>query len=345
MQQISIGVVGYGYWGPNLVRNFSEIDVVDVKYICDSQPEKLERHSKRYRGTRFTADYEELLSDSSLTAIAIATPVESHYHLAKQALLAGKHVLLSKPMCQNSEQCEELVEIADKLKLVLMVDHTFVYHGPVRLIKQIIDRGDLGALLYLSSVRVNLGIIQPDVNVMWDLAVHDFSILDYLVSRAPMAMHATGKSHNDTGMEDIAFLTLEFADDFIAHFHVSWLSPVKIREMLIGGTKKMLMFDDHRPIDKVCIYDKGIELLNKPQNDRSRYRALIQYRYGDMLAPVYDMTEALKFETLHFTDCIINRKTPITDGRSGRRVVRLLELADASMKAQRTLPVSSVEVG
>ncbi len=341
MEQITAGVVGYGYWGPNIVRNFSEIDSVALKYICDLNPEHLNRHKNRYPAVRFTPDYQELLDDKSLDAIAIATPVSSHYALAKQALLAGKHVLIAKPMCKSSSECEELVAIAEEMKLTLMVDHTFVYHGPVRLMKQLISAGELGDLLYLSSVRVNLGIFQSDVNVIWDLGAHDFSIMDYLLgNKMPTALHAIGKSHTDTNFEDVVFLTLEFEDNFIAHFHVSWLSPVKIRQMLIGGTQKMLMFDDHRPIEKVCLYDKGIELSKPPQTERERYRALIQYRNGDMRAPVYDLTEALKFETLHFIDCIKNNKTPITDGRSGLRVVRLLELADASIKSRTVLPVN-----
>lgn len=344
MRQITVGVVGYGYWGPNFVRNFSEIDDFDLKYICDLQPARLERHRNRYRTVRFTSDFDELLKDKTLDAIAIATPVDTHFILAKQALLAGKHVLLSKPMCRSSAECEELIAIAEEMKLILMVDHTFVYHGPVRLIKQLIDEGEVGDLLYLSSVRVNLGIFQHDVNVLWDLGSHDLSILDYLVGRTPKALHAIGKSHTETAIEDIAFMTLEFEDNFIAHYHVSWLSPVKIREMLVGGTRKMLMFDDHRPIEKVRVYDKGIEMLSKPpKTETERYKALIQYRHGEMRAPVYDLTEALKYETLHFLDCIQNNKTPLTDGRSGLRVVKLLELADASVKARNIQLVTGVE--
>lgn len=333
MRQISVGIVGYGYWGPNFVRNFSEIDNVELKYICDLQPANLERHRSRYKTVNFISDYTVLIEDKDLDAIVIATPVDSHFALAKQALQAGKHVLLSKPMCRTSAQCEELIAIAAEKGLVLMVDHTFVYHGPVRLIKQLIDDGELGTLLYLSSTRINLGLFQNDVNVIWDLGAHDFSLLDYLIGRAPKRIQAIGKSHTETRIEDVAFMTMEFEDDFIAHFHVSWLSPVKIREMLIGGTRKMLAFDDHKPIEKVRIYDKGIELLSKPpETETARYKALVQYRHGEMKAPVYDMTEALKFETLHFVDCIANKKVPLTDGHSGLRVVRLLELAEESIK-------------
>lgn len=340
LEQLKVGVVGYGYWGPNLVRNFSEVENAEVKYICDSQQEQLDRHKHRYRYVTFTRNYQDLLDDKDLDAVVITTPVETHFKLAKQALLAGKHVLVSKPMCRSSEQCAELIAIAEERKLVLMVDHTFVYHGPVRLMKQLIDAGELGEMLYFSSTRVNLGLFQQDVNVVWDLAVHDLSIMDYLVGRTPSSVHAIGRSHTDTNIEDIAFVTLEFEDNFIAHFHTSWLSPVKIREMLIGGTKKMMVFDDHKPIDKVAVYDKGIELLNSPPtSDIDRYRALIQYRSGDMRAPVYNMTEALKTETLHFIDCVQNKKTPITDGYAGLRVVKVLELADASLRARTPMPV------
>ncbi len=333
MRQISVGIVGYGYWGPNFVRNFSEIDNVDLKYICDLNPANLERHRTRYKFVNFITDFSLMLEDKNLDAIVIATPVDSHFALARQALQAGKHVLLSKPMCRTSAQCEELIAIAAERGLVLMVDHTFVYHGPVRLIKQLIDEGELGTLLYLSSTRINLGLFQNDVNVIWDLGAHDFSLLDYLIGRTPRNIQAIGKSHTETRIEDVAFMTMEFEDDFIAHFHVSWLSPVKIREMLIGGTRKMLAFDDHTPIEKVRIYDKGIELLSKPpETETARYKALVQYRHGEMKAPVYDMTEALKYETLHFIDCVINKKVPLTDGHSGLRVVRLLELAEESIK-------------
>jgi predicted dehydrogenase len=341
MQQITVGVVGYGYWGPNFVRNFTEIDNVELRYICDLQQEHLDRHRNRYPTLRLTKDYDELLADKSLDAITIATPVDSHFALAKQALLAGKHVLLSKPMCRNSAQCEELIAIADERKLVLMVDHTFVYHGGVKLMKQLITDGEVGDLLYLSSVRVNLGIFQQDVNVLWDLGAHDFSILDYLVGRTPKSLHAVGKCHTSTGLEDIVFVTLEFDDNFIANFHVSWLSPVKVRQMIIGGTRKMLMFDDHRPIEKICIYDKGIEMSKPPQTERERYRALVQYRNGDMRAPAYDNHEALKTETLHFIDCIATGATPLSDGRSGLRVVKLLELADAALKGDQFLAVNA----
>jgi predicted dehydrogenase len=344
VRQVKVGVVGYGYWGPNLVRNFSDLECSEVLYICDLQTEQLERHKHRYKSVRFTSDYQELLNDKELDAIVITTPVETHFKLAKQALLAGKHALVSKPMCRTSAQCAELIAIAEERDLVLMVDHTFVYHGPVRLMKELIDAGELGNLLYFSSVRDNLGLFQHDVNVIWDLAVHDLSIMDYLINRTPTAVHAIGRSHTATQIEDIAFVTLEFEDDFIAHFQTSWLSPVKIRQMMIGGSKKMLVFDDHKPIDKICVYDKGIELLNTPPaNDLERYRALIQYRSGDMRAPVYDMTEALKRETLHFVDCVLNKKTPITDGHSGLRIVKLLEFADASLSTKSSFPLSARE--
>ncbi len=332
MDQVTVGVVGYGYWGPNLVRNFSEIDCVEVTHICDREPERLSKHRGRYRMTHFTPDYNDLLNDASLNAIVIATPVHTHHELAKQALLAGKHVLVEKPMCATSAQCEELIAIAEEMKLVLMVDHTFVYHGPVRLVKHLIDTDEVGELLYFNSVRVNLGAFQTDVNVVWDLGAHDLSIMDYLIGRTPTDVHAIGKSHTGNGVEDIAYLTLGYEDDLIAHFHVSWLSPVKTRQISIGGSKKMIVFDDSSQVEKVRVYDKGIETMQEPQTERERYKSLIQYRYGDMRAPVYDLSEALKVETLHFIDCIRKGHQPITDGKSGLRVVRLLELAEQSIK-------------
>lgn len=343
--RVTVGVVGYGYWGPNVVRNFNEVERVDVKYVCDLRADQLDRGRLRYRTVRFTDNFEELLNDPHLDAISITTPVDSHFALAKRALLARKHVLIAKPMCKTSAECQELIALAAELNLILMVDHTFVYHGPVRLIKQLLDKGELGQLLYLTSLRVNLGIFQHDVNVVWDLGVHDLAILDYLLGQQmPKSVHAIGKAHTDSGLEDIAFMTLEFENDLIAHFNLSWLSPVKIRQMLIGGTKKMLTFDDHRPIDKVCIYDKGIEPLDHTnQADKERYKALVQYRYGDMRAPVYEMTEALKYELLHFVDCVLNNKQPLTDGSSGLRVVRILEMADESLKTQK-LKASSISL-
>ena len=341
MGLLSIGVVGCGYWGPNLIRNFQDDDRAIVKYACDLMPARLDKLRKRYSSTIFTSDFNDLLKDDDLQAIAIATPVHTHFSLAKQALLAGKHVLVEKPMCMSSPECLELIALAEEKKKIIMVDHTFVYHGPVRCIKLLMEQRQLGKLLYFNSVRVNLGIFQTDVNVLWDLAAHDLSIMDYLVNQTPRTVHAVGAAHAISGVEDIAFLTLGFDDQFIAHFHVSWLSPVKIRETFIGGTAKMVVYNDAAQYEKVRIYDKGIETVNNATTDQERYRQLVQYKYGDMRAPVYDLTEALKVETSHFVDCILRGEKPITDGQSGLRVVRLLELASASLKSGSPQEVTS----
>jgi predicted dehydrogenase len=339
MQEVTVGVVGYGYWGPNLVRNFHEDARVNVRYICDRSQQMLDRHRKRYPAVIFTQNFEDLLNDPALDAIVIATPTETHFDLAQQALKAGKHVLVEKPLCQTSDQCRELIALAAEKKLVLMVDHTFLYHGAVRLVKQLVDSGELGDLLYFSSTRLNLGIFHSDCNVLWDLASHDLSIMDFLLQRTPLSVHAVGACHLDNGVEDIAYLTLKFEDNLIAHFHCSWLSPVKIRQILVGGSRKMIVFDDITEADKIRVYDKGIETMKLPETAQERYKTLVQYRVGDMRAPVIDRTEALRVEAQHFVDCITDGRQPISDGESGLRIIRLLELAELSLKTGQIQPV------
>jgi predicted dehydrogenase len=252
--------------------------------------------------------------------------------LAHLALSAGKHVLVEKPMCMTSVECEQLIAVADEKKKVLMVDHTFAYHGAVSLIKGVIERGELGEILYFDSVRINLGLFQSDVNVVWDLAPHDLSIMDYLLGQTPITVHATGACHAGNGVEDIAYITLTFENNTIAHFNVSWLSPVKVRQILIGGTKKMIAYDDLTPMEKVRIYDKGISISEETRDYNSQYVNQVSYRIGDMHSPVIDITEALKIEVAHFVDCVLAGKQPITDGRAGLRTVRILEAANASLK-------------
>jgi predicted dehydrogenase len=331
VRQLSVGVVGCGYWGPNLIRNFYENERVDLKYVCDLVPEKLAKLERRYPTVKTTVNYQDLLSDPELDAIVIATPVRTHFRLAQQALSANKHVLVEKPMCGSSAECAQLVALADERGLTLMVDHTFAYHGAVRTIKGAIERGELGEILYFDSVRINLGLFQSDVNVIWDLAPHDLSIMDYLLGQTPKTVHATGSCHAGNGIEDIAYITLNFDNNLIAHFNVSWLSPVKVRQMLIGGTKKMIAYDDLTPMEKIRIYDKGIS-ISEPQNVDSSYVNSVSYRIGDMYSPVYDLTEALKVEVSHFVDCVLNGQKPITDGRSGLRIVRIMEAANLSLK-------------
>jgi len=331
---LNVGVVGYGYWGPNLVRNFMEVPGANVKIVCDQRAERLSIVTRRYPTIDTTTDYGALLEDAELDAIVIATPASSHFDLAMRALSANKHVLVEKPLSDKSSDAKELIEKAKRCERVLMVDHTFVYTGAVRKVHDLIQWGELGDLYYYDSNRVNLGLFQTDVNVIWDLAVHDLAIIDYLFADKPCAVSATGISHVRGEPENLAYLTLFFDSNLIAHINVNWLSPVKVRRTLIGGSQKMVVYDDLEPSEKIKIYDKGITLKN---DSESIYKMLISYRTGDMLVPQLDMTEALSSEALHFLDCIASGKKPITDGEVGLRIVRLLEAATLSMKGQGAL--------
>jgi len=326
---IGIGVIGFGYWGPNLVRNFSELQKSKVLAICDARPERLKSAQLRYPGVETTNDFRELMDHKGIDAIAIATPVSSHYELAMESLKAGKHVLVEKPLTMTSEQGARLIDEAEKRSLTLMVDHTFLYTGAVRKIKDLVDANGVGEVYYYDSVRVNLGLFQHDVNVIWDLAVHDLSIMDYVLGMEPVAVSATGISHVTGKPEDIAYLTLFFDSRVIAHIHVNWLAPVKVRSTLIGGDKKMIVYDDLEPSEKIKIYDKGITLGN---NGEGIYKEMIGYRTGDMWAPKLDTAEALKLEAVHFLQCIEEKKKPVTDGAAGLRIVKILEAATESMK-------------
>ncbi len=328
---INIGVIGYGYWGPNLVRNFSEISGAKVKTVSDFNPELLAKAQARYPAIQTTTDCQDIFADSKIDAVAIATPVSTHFDLALAALQAGKHVLVEKPMTTTSEQAIRLIEEAEKRNLVLMVDHTFVYTGAVRKMHELIATNALGDIYYYDSVRVNLGLFQHDVNVIWDLAVHDLSIMNYVLPSQPYAVSATGISHVPGGLENIAYLTLFFENNLIAHINVNWLAPVKLRRTLVGGSQKMIVFDDLEPSEKVKVYDKGITINSNSEN---LYQMLIGYRTGDMWSPKLDMTEALKTEGLHFFHCIEQGERPITDGQAGLQVVRILEAATESMRKQ-----------
>jgi len=339
---IGIGVVGYGYWGPNLVRNFYEIAESQVIAVSDLRTERLVQAQARYPTVHVTQDYHELLSDSRIDAIAIATPVSAHFELAMQALKAGKHVLVEKPMTVTSEQSLRLIEEAARRNRILMVDHTFVYTGAVRKMQELVANNELGDIYYYDSVRVNLGLFQHDVNVVWDLAVHDLAIIDHVLPLKPYAVSATGMSHVSSEPENIAYLTLFFNSPLIAHIHVNWLAPVKVRRTLIGGSQRMIVYDDIEPSEKVKIYDKGITVNGNPEKV---YQMLISYRTGDMWAPKLDMTEALRMEVLHFIRCLEEGKRPVTDGEAGLRVVRILEGATQSMRQQgRLIELSLAEV-
>jgi predicted dehydrogenase len=327
---INVGVIGYGYWGPNLVRNFAEAPSSQVVAVSDLNAERLALVRRRYPAVETTTDYRDLLADGNLDAIAIATPVSSHYELAMHALQAGKHVLVEKPLVATSEEAARLVDEADRCQRVLMVDHTFVYTGAVRKMQELVASAELGEIYYYDSVRVNLGLFQHDVNVIWDLAVHDLSIMEYVLPARPCAVSATGVSHVPGQPANIAYLTLFFDSSLIAHIHVNWLAPVKVRRTLLGGSQKMIVYDDLEPSEKIKVYNKGITFNDGTER---RYQMLIGYRTGDMWAPHLDITEALRTEVLHFTDCLDNGKSPITDGVAGMRVVNVLEAATQSMEA------------
>jgi predicted dehydrogenase len=339
---INLGIIGYGYWGPNLVRNFSELSDATVKMVSDFKPELLAKAQARYPTIEVTTNCQDIFADPRIDAVAIATPVSTHFDLALAALKAGKHVMVEKPMTMTTEQALRLIEEADRRNLVLMVDHTFVYTGAVRKMHDIVTSGELGNVLYYDSVRVNLGLFQHDINVLWDLAVHDLSIMSYVLQTKPYAVSATGVSHVLGGLENIAYLTLFFENNLIAHIHVNWLAPVKVRRTLIGGSQKMIVFDDLEPSEKVKVYDRGITINGNPE---SMYQMLIGYRTGDMWAPQLDMTEALRTEGLHFLRCIEQGERPITGGDAGLQVVKILEAATESMKKQgRLVELDAVEV-
>ncbi|MCX5829566.1 MAG: Gfo/Idh/MocA family oxidoreductase [Deltaproteobacteria bacterium] len=326
---IKIGVIGYGYWGPNLVRNFSEVSGSSVISVSDLRSERLALAKSRYPWIKTMTDHRELIADPSIDAVVIATPVSTHFNLAMQALEAGKHVLVEKPMTATADEGALMIDKAQKCKRVLLVDHTFVYMGAVRKIRELIKNGELGKIYYYDSTRVNLGLFQHDVNVTWDLAVHDLAILDYVLGANATAISATGMSHVNNAPENVAYMTLFFDSSLIAHINVNWLSPVKVRLTLIGGSKKMIVFDDLQPSEKIKIYDTGITVNSAPD---SIYEILIGYRTGDMWAPRFDTTEALKAEALHFIDCIENGREPDTNGEMGLRVVRILEAATKSIR-------------
>jgi predicted dehydrogenase len=328
---IKIGVIGYGYWGPNLVRNFAELPGATVAAVSDLDAKKLETVQRRYPALKTTTDFQELLRDPEIDAIAVATPVSSHFVLGMAALRAGKHLWLEKPMAETSLQARKLVDEADRRKRVLIVDHTFVYTGAVRRMAKVISAGELGRIYYYDSIRVNLGLFQRDVSVISDLAVHDFSILDFLLREQPTAVSASGINHFPGTPENLAYITLFYDSGVIAHANVSWLAPVKVRQILIGGSKKMITYDDLEPSEKVKIYDKGVSFTDDP---KAILEMRVGYRTGDMWAPKLDATEALRVEGEHFVDCIENSKPPHTDGRLGLRVVELIEAATSSMRGR-----------
>ncbi len=326
---MKVAVIGYGYWGPNLVRNFAWTEGVDVKYVCDLSQDRLDKVKGMFPSVEHTTtDLQQVLDDPEVEAIAISTPTSGHFPIAKRALDAGKHVLVEKPMTDNYKDGKILVDLAAEKGLTLMTDHTFIYTGAVRKIKELIDAGEIGDIYYFDSVRVNLGLFQSDVNVMWDLAPHDLSIMLYCLDKKPRAVSAHGMAHVKGQPVNTAYMTVYFEDTTIAHFNVNWLSPIKVRMTMIGGTKKMIVWDDNLNSEKIKVYDTGVHLNDK---DEDIYKALISYRTGDMYSPQVANIEALKLECSHFVESIQNKTKPDTDGAFGLTIVAMLEAAQQSL--------------
>ncbi len=325
---IRIGLIGYGYWGPNLLRNFAELPNVTVETVADLNAERLKGVARRYPHVKTTQHFQEIITDPVIDAVVVATPVSTHFELGMAALKAGKHLWLEKPMAETSLQAEKLAEEAEKRSRTLLVDHTFIYTGAVRKMAEIIKSGDLGKVYYYNSTRINLGLFQRDVNVIADLAVHDFSILDYLLGEHPIAVSASGTNNFPGTPENLAYISLFYNSGTIAHVNVSWLAPVKVRLVLVGGSKKMISYNDLEPSEKVKVYDKGISFTDDPKQIQEMR---VGYRSGDMWAPKLDGSEALRVAAEHFLSCIDTGDTPITGGRLGLRIVQLIEAASSSM--------------
>ena len=323
---MNFGVIGYGYWGPNVVRNLAGLEGLNVVSIAEMSAAARQRAQKAYPGVHVTSDARELLSSPTIDAVAVITPVWTHYELAKAALENGKHVFVEKPLTSTTRQAEELIELASRKNLTIMVDHTFLFTGAVRKICELLHGGTLGKLYYYDSTRVNLGLFQHDINVLWDLAPHDLSIMDYLIQARPEAVAATGEKHLN-GHEDIAYMTLYFPDSVIAHINVNWLSPVKVRTTLIGGEKRMVVWNDLDPDEKVKVYDKGVNITSR----EGVYDLLVSYRSGDMWAPHLEQSEALRQELDYFVNCVSTGQKPHNDGLAGLRVVKMLEAATESL--------------
>jgi len=327
---IGVGVIGCGYWGPNVIRNFAAREDAQLRTICDLDPARLETLTRRHPTLRAVTDHRELLDDPRIDAVAICTPVHTHYELAMAALDAGKHVMVEKPLTDRVETARRLVAEAEARGLVLLVDHTFVYAGAVRKIRSLIDSGELGDLLYVDSVRINLGLFQSDVSVVWDLAAHDVSIMAHLIDRDPISVSAIGRTHYGE-LETQAYVTIDYGEPLIGHAHVNWLAPLKIRSTVIGGSKRMVVYDDLAPSEKIRVYDKGVTLSSPPA---ARSQALVDYRMGDMFAPHLDRTEPLARVCACFLDAVANGVELPTDGRAGLAVVRVLEAAQESIRKE-----------
>lgn len=329
---IKVGLIGYGYWGPNLARNLTNTIGLELAAIAEERPDRRALAAGRHPGAVACAGAAALIDREDIAAIVIATPLATHYALAAAAIDRGKHVLVEKPLAASRPEAEDLAERAEARGVRLMVDHTFVYTGAVRKMRALVDAGELGDLLYLDSVRVNLGLFQQDSNVIWDLAAHDLAILDHLIAERPVAVSANGSAVAGYRHENIAYITVHYASGFLGHFHVNWLAPLKIRQILLGGRQRMLVFDDMDPSEKVRVYDKGVDF--DVQDDETRRQILVSYRTGDMHAPKLDRREALSLVAAEFASAIAENRSPLTDAAAGVRVVSLLEAAECSLRAE-----------
>jgi predicted dehydrogenase len=326
--EIGVAIVGAGYWGQNLIRNFWDSDQCRLVAVCDTDSVVLSKALRRYPTIEVSQDYAAVLRHLGVDAVVLATPASTHFEFARRALEAGKHVLVEKPLATNTADVERLIELAAARQKTLMVDHTFLYTAAVRRMKQLVDSGEIGDLLYFDSVRINLGLLQSDTNVLWDLGPHDFSILDHLCNLQPISVSAIAGKHFGYPYEDIVYVTVKYDSSFIAHFHLNWLSPVKVRLTLVGGSKKMIVYDDMESNEKLKVYDKGVTFNPSAE---SRNRLLASYRQGNMFAPNLDTTEALRLVVREFLNSITESRAPLTDGAAGYRVVRLLEAAQKSI--------------
>jgi predicted dehydrogenase len=328
MEQLKVGVIGCGYWGPNLIRNFTQLNRSDVVWVADLDESRLKHMKELYPFVDTTTDYRDIVNDGEIDVVAVATPVHTHYKLASEALCAKKHVFVEKPMTSSAKEAEDLINLAEKYQRKLMVGHTFIYTSAVRKMKEVIDSGELGEIYYINSQRLNLGLFQQDINVIWDLAPHDISIILYLLDLTPEAVSAIGSSRINSAIEDIAVVTMKFSNGLLAFIQTSWLDPDKIRKMTIIGSKKMMVYDDVQPTEKIRIYDKGVEV---PEYYDTYAEFHYSYKYGDIVIPKIDGGEPLRTELDHFIDCIKNDETPLSDGNDGLHVVQILEAAGKSL--------------
>ncbi|MFW5879281.1 MAG: Gfo/Idh/MocA family protein [bacterium] len=326
--KIKLAIIGYGYWGPNLARNFNNVEDCEVSYVVDNRQERLSLVKKNYPAIKVTTNFEETIKDNNVDAVVIATPVFSHYEQAKKALNHGKHVMIEKPMTDSIDTAQELIELASKNNRILMVDHTFLYTGAVRKIKELKEKGELGKIEYIDSIRINLGLFQGDVNVLWDLAPHDISIINFILNEKPHSINTTGISHTKNDIENIVYLTMHYPSGLIAHINCSWSSPVKLRHMLIGGDKKMIVYNDLEPTEKVKVYNTGYEV----KSDEDKRKLLVDYRTGDISIPKLSHKEALLSVAEDFVNSVKNNTRPISNGDIGLSVVETLEKASKSLK-------------